>query len=197
MAFSPRIGSRTAEEIYLAVGMALSWWESSEDMLLGLFRSLNDNNPDRVAIYIKATRNVRAQMMDKDLGLRPDLLNAYEKSKIQDSINHLKDMVATRNQIGHGFCSHLNISSNNTTTMSGYFLIPAYNEHGPSDRAREMRFALSGKDIHSFIKLIRIHRGVVMDAHFAIMQRAQDIRLAAEGQAPIQSQNSDKIWDSF
>jgi hypothetical protein len=197
VADSPRIGSHTASEIYSAVGMALSWWESSEDMLLGLFKSLNDSNPDRVKSYIKATRNVRSQMLDKDLISGSNFFNPGEVRKLPHALDSLKDMVTRRNQISHGHCSNLNFSENGIAVMSGHFLVPAYNELGPSDRTDEMRFALSADDINEFIRVLRIHRGVVMDAYHAIMMRAQDARLRAEGREPIYSHNGGRFWEPF
>lgn len=161
-------GAAGADEIFLAVGSALSWWEGAEDELLRLFRLLNSpDEHERVARYIKLPRGRRAVMMETALQERGHLLSPAEASLVREAVDALKGLANRRNQISHGHCTSLRRKENGVVVMEGHYLVPAWNEVGPFDR--EIRFALTVSDILAF-------REEVRDARWAIVKVALDVQ---------------------
>ncbi len=167
-------GASSADEIFLAVGSALSWWEGAEDELLRLFRALHEpHEEERVAKYTKSMRGRRSDMMEAALTERAQLLSPSDLDSIRAAIDALKGLVTRRNQISHGHCTLQHRTENGVVVMEGHYLVPAWNEVGPFDR--EIRFALTVEDITSF-------REAVREARWAIIQVAWDLQIKQQEQ---------------
>jgi len=118
-----REGSPTAHEIYLSVGVALSWWEASEDMLEMLFVSLcNRKEPIAIETFRVAPRSARKAMIKSALNHHTSRVTQDENSTVLDALQKLEKLSSMRNEIAHGHVSQISETVDNRITMRGNFL---------------------------------------------------------------------------
>lgn len=184
---SIREGSATAGELYLAAGIALSFFASGEDMLTQLFKHLcEDREPTAFDTYKKAPRRIRADMLRFAITLNRERFHDEEIKSITKALKAIDKLAETRNEIAHGHCSDVRHSVNGVEVMKGHFIVPSLSER--DWKSSDKGFAYSAKDIDSFTEKVREQRGVVMDAYFALVQGEQEAGrvITREGQLTIQ-----------
>ena len=178
-----REGSLTAEEIYMAVGVALSWWEASEDMLMGLFGWLcGATEPTAFETYVAASRSARTKMMSSALVRYEARFLPDEVLLIRSSMRALEKLASVRNQIAHGHVVNVSTVRDDVLTMEGNFLVPSLNERG-RHIARDLRYAHSASEIDAWCIQVRHERGRVMDSMLAAQLRDQAQRAALSPEA--------------
>ena len=163
-------GADTAQEMYALVGAALSWWESSEDIILGLFRAIcGAVEPVGMEAFIRAPRNVRYSMLRAAMSAYSHLLEPGETEKVDASLKALDKLASLRNEIAHGHVSEVNYSIGAATTASGNYLLPSFHEQGFHER--NFRFHHTPETIVQFVTDLRKWRGDIMDVHGAVFNR--------------------------
>ena len=180
MASSPvtRQGSAHPADIYLSVGVALSWWEASEDILMGLFRWLcATSEPVAFEAYVAASRSARGKMLLSALTRYHDHFQPQELIDIRAAVKALDKLSPMRNQIAHGHVSHQRRTSDDILIMDGNFLVPSLNEAGHQTE-RDIRYAHTAEEIDNWRDRVRAEREKIMDAEGAARKRAQDSRMA-------------------
>ena len=174
---TPRISSSTPAEIYTSVGVALSWWEASEDILMGIFRWLcAEIEPIAFDTYVASSRSTRAKMLQLALSHYKTLFLPEEVETIRASMKALDKLAPMRNQIAHGHVSEAHRTTDGVVTMSGNFLVPSLNEQGQYI-VRDFRYAHTASEIDEWRDEVRAKRGLIMDAHHAAMIRQQEARM--------------------
>ena len=169
----PPKGAATALEIYNAVGFALTMWESSEDMLMGLFRTLcAEREPTAFSAYVMSPRNRRTEMMKLALERYKDRFQGDEAEQVRTIMKALDKLAAIRNEIAHGHCSDYEASDPGGVTMSGNYLMPSWNEGHWHERS--MRYAHNDDTIRAFTASVRQQRALVIDIQAAVAVRAQE-----------------------
>lgn len=169
-----KVGSATAKEIYVSVGLALSYWEGSEDMIMGVFKSLcAKTEPVAFETYVRSNRANRTKMLKRALSTYSDYYTDDESDAILLAVAELNKLAPVRNQIAHGHCSKQRSTQDGKLVMDGHYLVPSVNENG--DRMlREQRYALSAVEIDEWRDAVRDQRGTIMDIYIAAGKRAQD-----------------------
>lgn len=166
------VGTKSAQEIYYSVGEALSWWESSENIIKRLFEYIC-NGREQIAceVYSVAPRESRNRMLRSALEKYSYMINQDEKKDLIKSLKELDRLAQFRNEVAHGYCSDVSRSENEIKTMSGHYIIPTAieNNWGTSP----FKFAHTAEDIRKFISDLRIERGKIMDIMHQIMMREQ------------------------
>ena len=174
----PMEGTATANEIYVCVGVALSYWEASEDVLMGLFARLcRENEPVAFAAYVKAPRLVRFSMLRLAIEVYEHRLLPGEIAEVRKALNVLDKLATTRNEIAHGHVSHHTAHEDGVKVAEGNYLLPSYNENGPFER--DFRFHHTADTIEQFTEKVRDARWAVMQVDQATIQREQAAELAA------------------
>lgn len=154
----------------------MSWWEGSEDIILGLFRYiLNQREPIAFQTFVESPRSKRTAMLRMAMQKYADEFIEGEVDAIKASLSALEKLAEVRNQIAHGHCSHTEARQDDKITMSGYYLLPALNEGHWHERS--LRYAHTDKSISEFVETVRLHRGKIMDISFALLQRRQQSNL--------------------
>jgi hypothetical protein len=179
----PIIGTPNAQEIYLWVGIALSWWEASEDILMSLFRSLiGYRDTAFFETYIAAPRGRRNQILMSvvDSG-NGKLLTEVEIQQLRKAMKALDQLATTRNEIAHGHCSSVQEKRDDRVVMEGNFLLPALSEGMRVDRQRH-RYYHTAKSLEEFVANVRVHRGTIMDISTAFVARQQNARIAMDSE---------------
>jgi len=178
------IGTSTAVEIFIAVGSALSWWESAEDILLGLYKLLQaDHAPEMIPKYVKAVRGPRARMMSQAVDERADRFEGQELEIVRNATAALTALANRRNEITHGHCTEANSVVNGVTVMKGHYLHSAWHENKPIERIPhnpEPRFALTADDIRSFETAVRDARWAIFEVYGAILMRKNQAHMATQ-----------------
>ena len=177
-----REGSPTASEIYLSVGVALSWWEASEDMLEKLFISLcNDREPIAVGTFRVAPRKSRNEMIKSALEHHASRINRDEVAYVIDALKKLDKLASMRNQIAHGYVSHITATIDGKILLRGNFLTSTLNPFGTlSAREENWKYAHTAAEIDEWRDKVRHERGRIMDVWIAIIGRDQRARTQAE-----------------
>ncbi len=170
-------GSPDAGELYSLVGSALSYWEGSEDVLMGLFRWLcEQTEPIAVASYIKAPRAVRVSMFDLALGIYRHRLTDGEIAQIRAATSRLNKLSAVRNEIAHGHVANINHSEQigdvQEVVANGNYLLPSFNEGSWHDRS--FRFHHTAETIYAFREEVREHRWIIWEIHLTALGREQE-----------------------
>lgn len=170
-------GSPDADELYSLVGSALSYWEGSEDVLMGLFRWLcEQTEPIAVASYIKAPRVVRVSMFDLALEIYSHRLTDEEIAQIRAATSQLNKLSAVRNEIAHGHVENVNrteqIGDVQEVVASGNYLLPSFNEGNWHDR--NFRFHHTAETIYDFREEVREHRWAIWEIHLSALSREQE-----------------------
>lgn len=159
----------------MAVGRALSWWEGSEDVLMGVFRWLcMEPEPTAFAAYIASPRGRRSEMLKDAFERYQARFTEQELKTIRAAMKGLDQLAATRNEIAHGHCSSHTSMVDGVQVMTGSYLLPSLNEgHW---RERDFRYAHTAETIGKFEARVRELRGEIMDAHHAAVMRRQEAR---------------------
>lgn len=169
----PEKGADTATELYVKIGEALSWWESSEDVILGLFRQICDGiEPMAVTRFVVANRSTRYSMLKAAMQVYPYRFEEGEIEKITSALNKLEKLSKTRNELVHGHVAGMSMQENGIQVASGNFLMPSFNEGGFHERS--FRYHHTTQSIAGFIEELRNWRGQIMDVHGDLLNRTQD-----------------------
>lgn len=175
---TPRLGTANAAEVYTSVGVALSWWEASEDILMGVFKHLcAKREPTAFEAYVAAGRSTRGSMLKGALERYSGVYLPEEIKVIRDALGALNGLAPVRNQIAHGHVSKQSATHNGVVVMDGNFLVPSLNERG-DHIDREIRYALTAAEIDAWRDKVRAVRGTVLDAWTAAQVREQNARQA-------------------
>jgi hypothetical protein len=171
-------GSLTAKEIYLSVGIALSWWEASEDMIETLFFYICEmKEPIAVETFRVAPRQSRTAMLKSALTHHGGRLAEDEKATILDALGKLQALSSMRNQIAHGYVAEINGNFDGNTTMQGNFLSSTLSPTGIlASRQDNKKYAHTAADIDEWRDKVRHERGRIMDVWTAIATRDQMAR---------------------
>jgi len=171
-----REGSPTAREVYLCVGIALSWWEASEDMLEMLFVHLcNMKEPIAMETFRVAPRPARVAMIKSALKHHASRVTPEETSAVLDALRKLERLSSTRNEIAHGHVSQINMTVNDSVTMRGNFLASTLNPMGiTTSREANTKYAHTAAEIDKWSEKVRHERGRIMDVWVAIVTRDQE-----------------------
>ena len=160
----PRQGSPKAEEIYTAVGVALSYWEASEDMLMGLFKLLVfDMEPTAFDAYVSSSRGRRNDLLKSVMGRYKHKFKDGEIEQIDGVIKALSRLAEARNEIAHGHCTEAQGSAGEAALMSGNYLVPSFHAEKWLERSTAFRYAHTAETIYKFVADVREQRGIVMD----------------------------------
>lgn len=166
-------GASSAEAIYLAVGLALSYWEGTQDNILGIYRVLISSGEEgSITKFIEGTRARRAKTLNSLLIKGPSILFADEADKLMTALSELHGLVDARNKIAHGHCSRHRSKTNGIVMVDGFVLSPAFNRGEWIERSTDM--SLDDFEINEFTKSVRKIRGVVMDVHHRLALRLQE-----------------------
>lgn len=180
---TPRIGTANAAEIYTSVGVALSWWEASEDILMGVFKHLcGKREPTAFEAYVAGGRSTRGSMLKGALERYPGVYLPEEMSVIREALGALNGLAAVRNQIAHGHVSKQSATHNGVIVMDGNFLVPSLNEQG-DHIGRELRYALTAAEIDAWRDKVKTVRAKVLDVWEAAQIREQKARQAQSPEA--------------
>jgi len=168
-----REGSPTAKEIYLSVGVALSWWEASEDMLELLFMHLCGlKEPVAIETFRVATRQSRVAMIKSALRFYNQRVTEEETSNVLNALKNLDKLSSKRNQIAHGHVSGINETMDGNIVMRGNFLSSKLSPLGSVvSRESNRKYAYTAAEIDQWTDKVRQERGKIMDVCFAIIQR--------------------------
>jgi hypothetical protein len=189
-------GSENAQDIYVSVGVALSWWEASEDMLMGLFRILcKDREPTVFELYVGSPRGRRNEMLKAAIKRHQSRFQVDEINQIKAAIKALDRLASIRNEIAHGHCADVNNKVDEQTVMKGYYLLPSLNEGFWHERSP--RFAHTIESINEFTAAVRHHRGIVMDIQFAILERESEAWMKLSGETRIVMQLARDVADGL
>lgn len=176
-----RHGSPDAISIYVAVGVALSYWEATEDVAMGLFKWLcGDAEPVAMLSYTKAPRKVRSAMLLAALDIYGTRLRGGEIDLVKASLKRLDDLSEIRNAIAHGHVSQMKIEENGTVVAEGHYLLPSFNEGAWHERG--WRFQNTAESIEKFTKEVRGIRAELHDVHVenAIIEQNDDAEAGGE-----------------
>ncbi|WP_156359829.1 hypothetical protein [Sphingomonas sp. Leaf10] len=169
----PRHGAKTASEIYQLVGSALSWWEASEDEIMGLFRLLcMPGEPVAMQTFVASSRSVRYRMLQEAMIKYSGRIDAERIAKVKAALVALNRLAQTRNQIAHGYVGEHNHKVGDEVVASGNYLLPSYNEAERIER--QFRYSHVPKTIASFIADVRHQRGEIMDVADEVAKGEQD-----------------------
>ncbi|MCE6961567.1 hypothetical protein LAZ40_21275 [Cereibacter sphaeroides] len=177
-----REGSQTAHEVYLSVGLALSWWEASEDMLEMLFTQLcGATEPVATETFRVAPRQSRAMMIKSALKHHDTRATPEEASIVIDAIKKIEKLAPTRNEIAHGHVSNITETIDGNIVKRGNFLSSTLNPWGDiASRESNKKYAHTAAEIDDWRDKVRHERGRIMDVWQAIIMRDQ----AARNRAP-------------
>ncbi|WP_139165971.1 hypothetical protein [Paracoccus tibetensis] len=170
IAANAKISSFTPNETYLSVGLALSYWEHSEDIQMGLFNLLCVKEPVARQAFLTAPRSIRVKMLREALERYPEVLSSEETIFVKDALRHLDKLASKRNQIAHGYVQEINSVVDDEVAAEGVFLMPALNEAGMPG-LRDARYFLTCTEIDAFRDEVREHRWVIHEVHMAALMR--------------------------
>jgi hypothetical protein len=145
--------------------MALSWWESSEDLLMGVFQLLIHwaGEPTAFEAYVSSNRARRGELFKFALDRYKHKFRDNEIEQLLGAINALNKLAQTRNEIAHGYCADASATQDGVQTMSGNYLVPSLHGDRWIERSAGYRYAHTAETIHKFIEDVRTQRGIVMD----------------------------------
>lgn len=171
-----RQGSQTAQEVYISVGVGLSWWEASEDMVEMLFAGLCEmKEPVAIETFRVAPRPSRTAMIKSALKHHASRVTPDEVSNVIDALKQLEKLSSMRNEIAHGHVAEINGSVDGQTVMKGIFLSSTITPEGMlSSREKNKQYAHTAEEIDEWREKVRCERGKIMDVYFAMRIRDQD-----------------------
>ena len=165
-------GADTAQELYVLIGAALSWWESSEDMILGIFRQLCDDiEPVAVASFIRANRSTRYSMLKIAIETYHFRFDEGETATVSKSLRELAKLASGRNEIAHGNVASYSAKDGDAVVAEGNYLMPSFNEGEYHERS--FRYHHTPQTIEAFVTQLRHWRGHIMDVWGAMVNRTQ------------------------
>lgn len=166
------IGAAAPRDLYVAVGEALTWWESSEDIILGLFRQICDEiEPMAVGRFTNALRKNRYQMLKMAMQTYSFRFVDNEIDIVTSALKELGKLADVRDQIAHGNVAVESRMEEGAVAVSGHFLLPSFNEGEFHERT--FRYRHTPETISNFVSELRNWRGQIMDVHGALMNRTQ------------------------
>jgi hypothetical protein len=169
---SPKRGSANAADIYALVGASLSWWEASEDMLIGLFKTIcSDKEPLAFETYVKSPRNRRSEMLKSAMKRYERRFQNDEIKQVRVAVKELDNLASVRNEIAHGHCCEYESTEDGKVVMSGNYLMPSINEGVWHERSP--RYVHTVESMALFTKTVRQCRSTIMDVHIAMRLRDQ------------------------
>ncbi|AZB69072.1 hypothetical protein [Cereibacter sphaeroides] len=170
-----REGSPTAHEVYLSVGVALSWWEATEDMLEMLFTQLcGAKEPVAAETFRVAPRQSRVMMLKSALRHHASRATPEETSVVIDAIKKIDKLAPTRNEIAHGHVSEINETIDGHVVKRGNFLSSTLDPLGHvASREANKRYAHTAAEIDEWRDKVRHERGRIIDVWMAIVMRDQ------------------------
>ena len=179
-----RIGSETATEVYLSVGVALSWWEGSEDMIEYLFVQLcKEKEPIAIETFRVAPRQSRSVMLRSALKHYADRVTDAESSTVIDALKKLDKLSSFRNEIAHGHVSQINRTVNGVVMCSGHFLSSTITPMGGvASRETNKKYAHTATEIDQWRDKVRHERGRIMDIWEALITRDQEALSGSQSQ---------------
>lgn len=162
-----RSGSETAGEIYQAVGFALSWWESSEDVIEDLFSQLIDHKePVAAETFRVAPRSSRTAMIKSALQHHSEQVSEQQEKDIIKALKELEKLAPIRNRIAHGYVMNINTFVDNKVQMKGNFLASTVGAFGSAIwRPANYKFAMNAAEILEWVEEVRLHRGKLLDVY--------------------------------
>ena len=167
------------QEIYLAVGIALSWWEGSEDVLMGVFHWLCAKaEPTAFETYVTSSRGNRGKMLLAALKRYQSRFLPDELNEIRSALKVLDKLAPVRNEIAHGHVAENTRTEDGVVVMAGSFLMPSLNEGGWHERS--YRYAHTAVEIDDWREKVRTQRARIMDASFAARIREQEAHQALD-----------------
>ena len=176
-----RLGSKPAE-LYLAVGLALSWWEASEDFLMGIFRRLcAQKEPTAFETYLVAPRQSRSIMLLSAIERHVPPYTPGEKEVLISGVKRLEKLASKRNQIARGYVVTMNKTVDGEVVMQGGFLVSALNAGGVQI-VRDPKYSYTASEIDFWRDEVRAVRGTIMDAEFAAIEREQNLENALDSE---------------
>lgn len=150
-----KMGADRPDELYVAVGLALTTWEQCEDILMGLFVNMCGGAASLAAEWYVDTksREVRIKTLNRALerhqrGIGLDKLPDELFASFKSALKETKDLADIRGKIAHSSCTKVTATLNGKLSLEGYFLIPALNEIGTRNLA--LRYALNPADVADF-----------------------------------------------
>lgn len=168
-----RHGASSAVEIYQLVGVTLSWWEASEDIIMGLFRLLCDpGEPVAMQAFVASPRSVRYRMLRHAMTRYKDWFEPGQVAGVESALRDLDRLASTRNEIAHGHVSEYNGQVDKTVVASGNYLLPSYHENDAIERG--FRYTHVPETLKKFTNDVRRSRGVIMDAMVKLAMAEQD-----------------------
>jgi len=163
-------GADHARDLYELVGVALSWWEASEDIILGLYKHLcGDVEPVGLAAFIQAPRSVRYSMLKLAMQTYSFLITEDEIKTVERSLKQLDKIASTRNEIAHGHVSNFSLTVDGQQSASGNYLLPSLNEGAFHERG--FRFHHTPSTLMNFIDQVRKCRGEILSIDLTVNQR--------------------------
>jgi hypothetical protein len=168
----PTTGDETADELYRAVGYALTGWEFLEIELAGLFDILIGKNLDSHASH-------RAYGSVTIWNVRSDMLRATADAYflafhnpplqkcISDAINRVNYFASRRNDIAHGIVTSYDEFMRVTNPLGGFngwLLFPAYTStKAMKEPFRFPKYAFSAEMINDFGAKFRSIRSTISE----------------------------------
>lgn len=174
----PRLGTENAADLYLAVGVALSYWEAAEDAMMSLFRWLCGRvEPVAFAAYVNAPRKVRVFMLCLAIETYRHRLLDAEIEKLTEAISSLDRLASVRNQIAHGTVSKMTLQKGQPDgrkekIADGNYLLPSLSELGWQQR--DFKFHHTAETVNKFEQEVRDHRWTIMQIEMDAFTREQN-----------------------
>jgi hypothetical protein len=177
----PASGSATAEEIYLAVGRALSYWEAAEDAVHEIYTALYGRMATisrtvqsvPLQVFLKGNRDRRNQMLKEALRENGHRILPPQCSEVIAALSKLNALAERRSQIAHGYCISTKQTVDGEVTMAGCYLIPSLVEGVHVDRTQnELKYAHTASSINEFTEEVRDVRWQLVQVRTAIMERS-------------------------
>lgn len=171
-------GSDSASEIYVAVGLALSFWESFEDVFMGLFADLCfEEEPTAYKTYVDSNRAQRQKMFKTAVSKDKRFLTSDEKDAIAVIVNKANRLATRRNQIAHGHVTETSVQEDGVSKKTGFFLVPALNDRS-QPIARNPVNSLTAAEIGAWTDELRMVRGELLDLSATAHARLRNAELA-------------------
>jgi hypothetical protein len=116
-------GDDDADQIYLAVGWALSKWESFESVLANLFRYVVNADFDSAAAAYGSIISSQSRLEAILAAARAaPAVSPSMLSELATLLDHIGKLAGRRNEIAHGVVTHF---TGPETADHGYYLVPA------------------------------------------------------------------------
>ncbi len=158
--------------MYVLIGSALSWWETSEQNLASLLRQLC-GRVERLAMetFQIAPRAARYKILQSAMKQYAHLFEGDEIERVNAALKNLNRLAEVRNEIAHGFVSEINAQVDEKKVASGCYLVPAFQEG--SYAIGDYKYHHVPLTIAAFIEDLRKWRAEIMEVTVSIAMREQ------------------------